>query len=370
MDELTKQAIDALRAEQHAADERLHDHIEAQKVSVAAALTTLNDRWAASDRAVELALQAADKRLDIMNEFRATLSDQARDFARRTDLEAARNAGLERHEAGRLYTDQQIGALKESRAEDAKSLENRLARMVEARNLIEASQSSFIKRDEFEDVKRWGQGLHDNNREFVVQQIETKLQPVVSDITRLQRPNWSALAVVVSMAIGIIAGGWLIVGLKIDSSVAPLGLAIETLRTQTAQNTERMRGVETTISPIAQNSTTSLADRAQLNERVRHLETVLPTGATAVSDLANVRLQVTDLVNRVVSLRTDQSRQDQALVEIETQFCGQDNLRNQIHAQDLRWFSMLWRKAYGDEMPTANAYYARVGRCAAQNPAN
>jgi len=367
MDELTKQAIEALRAELSAADTRLHDHIEAQKDSIAAALTALNDRWAASDKAIELALHAADKRLDIMNEFRATLSDQARDFARRSELEAARDAGLERHDAGRTYTDQQVATIKENRAEDAKALDARLARMVEARNLIEANQSSFIKRDEFEEVKKWGQGLHDNNREFVVQQIENKLQPIAGDIVRLQRPNWSALAVVVSMAIGVLAGGWMIVGLKIDSNVAPMALAAETLKTQLAQTTERVRGVETAISPIAQNSTTSLADRAQLNERVRHLETVLPTGATAVSDLANVRVQVTDLINRVVGLRQDQGRQDQALIEIETQFCGQDNLRNQIHAQDLRWFSMLWRKAYGEDIPTANAYYARVGRCSGQS---
>jgi hypothetical protein len=38
-------------------------------------------------------------------------------------------------------------------------------------------------------------------------------------------------------------------------------------------------------------------------------------------------------------------------------------LRNQIHATDLRLQAMLWKKVFGDDMPVANAFYARVGRC-------
>ncbi len=53
------------------------------------------------------------------------------------------------------------------------------------------------------------------------------------------------------------------------------------------------------------------------------------------------------------------------LVEIETQFCAEDALRNLMHANDLRDFAMLWAKTMGGELPIANAYYPHIGRCQA-----
>jgi hypothetical protein len=51
------------------------------------------------------------------------------------------------------------------------------------------------------------------------------------------------------------------------------------------------------------------------------------------------------------------------LIEIETQFCESDNIRNLMHANDLRSTAMLWQKVFGEEYPTNNVFYPRVGKC-------
>jgi hypothetical protein len=51
------------------------------------------------------------------------------------------------------------------------------------------------------------------------------------------------------------------------------------------------------------------------------------------------------------------------LTEVETQFCGSDVVRNLMHANDLRLFSILWHKVFPDStLPTDNAFYPRICR--------
>lgn len=50
------------------------------------------------------------------------------------------------------------------------------------------------------------------------------------------------------------------------------------------------------------------------------------------------------------------------LIEIETQFCSEDALRNQGHANDLRTFAIIM-DTLKIKFDISNAYYGRVGRC-------
>jgi hypothetical protein len=65
-----------------------------------------------------------------------------------------------------------------------------------------------------------------------------------------------------------------------------------------------------------------------------------------------------------VKTRTSIAAIERDLVEIETQFCAEDSMRNLMHANDLRFMGILWAKEFGVELPTANAFYPQVGRCA------
>lgn len=46
-----------------------------------------------------------------------------------------------------------------------------------------------------------------------------------------------------------------------------------------------------------------------------------------------------------------------AKVEIETQLCAADAVRNLMHANDLRTTAIIWHKLFTIPLPTDNAYY-------------
>lgn len=69
-------------------------------------------------------------------------------------------------------------------------------------------------------------------------------------------------------------------------------------------------------------------------------------------------------LDRVPDLRERLAHLDSDLIEVETQFCGADAIRNLGHASDLRLLAMLWRKTFDMELPTSNAFYPQIGRCA------
>lgn len=72
---------------------------------------------------------------------------------------------------------------------------------------------------------------------------------------------------------------------------------------------------------------------------------------------------LSNVTDRINSLQAEQARVKAAMIEIETQFCAEDNTRNLTHANDLRLLAMLWKKGFGDDLPIGNAFYARIGRC-------
>jgi hypothetical protein len=84
--------------------------------------------------------------------------------------------------------------------------------------------------------------------------------------------------------------------------------------------------------------------------------------------ISNTAADVVSLRQRIVALERQQSdvhiaalRRD--LVEVETQFCAEDAMRNLMHANDLRNMSVLWQKTMGTDYPVGNAYYPAIGRC-------
>lgn len=255
MDELTAAEFSNIRNAMDAADNRLRDHIEAQKESIAIALTAMNARLAG------------------MNELRGVLSDVESTMAPRRELEALRDRVLEKLEQQRIT------------AETA---------------------------------------------------LKASVDPLRSKIEEVTRPNWVLVTSCLSVLFVLITGAWLVTGLKIDQSMAPIALSLE--QTKVGQ--------------------------AAIAERLRQAEAIQQERSSTVADVQNLKANYGSVIERLTTIRADASKVSAALVEIETQFCGQDNLRSQIHAQDLRTVAMLWKKVYGDEMPIANAFYARVGRCA------
>lgn len=250
---------------------------------------------------------------------------------------------------------------REARKTEKAELDGRLNRMNEFRAAMADQAARMISRPEFEEAVKAGVERYEISRGYVDSQLNAQIAPLRGDVERLQRPDWGFIASAGSLAIAAVAGCWLIIGLEIDTKVGPLRVDMEQTRTLGAQNAERLRFVESAANGSTQADVASRADRSQLNERVRQLETT--PGAQVAADVVNLKQNQLQTFERIQQLRQSVAAQQAALIEIETQFCGQDNLRSQIHATDLRIEAMLWAKVFGTEMPITNAFYARVGRC-------
>lgn len=234
----------------------------------------------AQREALTLALSSNDKRLDGMNEFRAALSDQSARMITRQEFDNTRSALLEKND--------QLKAIQEER-------------------------------------------------------FNSELKPIAHRLDQYGKPNWMLLISCVSIFFVMITGVWLVIGLKIDATVAPMSLGLAEVRATQVTNTGVIRTQQNAILASTEADAASRSDRAQLNERVRSLETAV------TADAGERRAQY-----GVMSAK---------LIEVETQFCASDVVRNLMHAADLRLFAMLWHKAFPDTtLPTDNAYYPKICR--------
>jgi SMC interacting uncharacterized protein involved in chromosome segregation len=267
-------------------------------------------------------------------------------------------ASIERHH------ESQVAFEREQRRSEKSELDSRLTRMNEFRQAMQDQASRFITRPEFDEAVARSIERTETSRDYVDTQINAHISPVRAEVERLQRPDWGFFASAGSLLVAVVAGCWLVIGLQIDSRVQPIITDMAQNKTAIAQAQERLKYVEQSASASTQADASSRSDRAQLNERVKQIEIAVPQAHSLNSDVEALKTRVGSIDDRLQAARNSLTEQRAALIEVETQFCGQDNLRNQIHVQDLRWFSILWKKVFGDEIPTANAFYARVGKCA------
>lgn len=295
MDELTKQTIEALRAEVRAGDQRLADQIEAQKQTAAVAGAALHERWQANEHAVVVAADVANRRLDNMNEFRGALADQQAHFITKDDFSV------------------------------------HLKMFDEMRQTIAGETMRCLPRTEA-DSRREANGIRlDQLRVSFEHRLEAEVTPLRAKIEAAHQPNWGLIISILSVLMVMGTGLWMVIGLQVSNAIEPVKLTAE--QTKLALSTEAAR-------------TTQI-------ENVSHGYT------SAVADIEALKRQAGENTERVSSLRADATRQSAALIEIETQFCAADIMRNLTHAQDMRLTAMLWARSFdgGMTLPTDNAYY-------------
>jgi hypothetical protein len=184
----------------------------------------------------------------------------------------------------------------------------------------------------FDNTNEWRQTLGDQSNKMitrvealsVMQQHSlttfAELKPLHDKIEAYSQPNYQLWFGAVSGIVALVTAMWLIVGLKIDTSNAPLSLNLEQVRT-TQHSYDRQ-----------------LAD---LDAQVRHVET---QNSQSISDRASQAAIV-----------------NEKLVQVETQFCASDIVRNLMHANDLRALSIMWHEIFPkSQLPTDNAYYPTI----------
>lgn len=84
--------------------------------------------------------------------------------------------------------------------------------------------------------------------------------------------------------------------------------------------------------------------------------------SSANAEAVELKSRVDKMDVQISSDRIELAQMRSSLVEIETQFRATDQVRNVIHANDLRVQSMLWRKSFGQDYPIGNAYYPSIAQ--------
>jgi hypothetical protein len=175
----------------------------------------------------------------------------------------------------------------------------------------------------------------------ISERVEQNRVAVEAHLSEITKPKWTLMLTLVSICLVMVGGIWALVGLKVDSTVAPVAVLAQQTQLQVTSNSERLRLLDGASMTSTQSDASSQTDRGQLNDRVRVMESAFASGS------AERRAQ-----NAVITAK---------LVEIETQFCASDIVRNLMHADDARIVSLLWAETFkGQHIPTDNAYFPRV----------
>lgn len=350
---------DAAHADESALSE-LRQQLAMLKQAFETHLQNRLDQRTADMRQRDEAKASIDKRLDGMNEFREALRDQSMRFVERREFDLARDAISER-----------VAPLRADLGDRVDEMTIRLATLVNRREFEDARTAGIERVEtvrastEIKLIAMNGMFVEklDQARSSRDARSEADLAPIRTALAIHGKPNWGLIVSAAAVMFATISGGWLVIGLKIDTATSPITLDLAATKATTVQNADRLRYVETASNSSTQADIASRSDRLQISDRLHALEAVVPPVATVNTEVQNLKANYNLIVDRMQTIRSDQVQIKADLVEIETQFCGEDNLRNQIHAYDMRFLSMMWKKIFDSVMPTDNAFYAQIGKC-------
>jgi hypothetical protein len=166
-------------------------------------------------RAVRVALESNNQRMHAMNEFRASLADHAARLITRDGSEAAR--------------------------------------AIPADKVDEMAKAMNVR-------------------------LDSELRPVHTRLNEVGRPNWALLASFILISFVMIAGIWLVIGLKIDSSLLPVSVAVVNIKVADAPVAETVRNTAVASSASTQAETLCRDDRSQVNGRLQVVEGLVAAG--------------------------------------------------------------------------------------------
>lgn len=213
-----------------------------------------------------------------------------------------------------------------------RTLDDRLAKVNEFRLALTDQSATFPSRNEME-----------SNISSLEARLQADIAPLAIQIDATKRTNWPLLLSFGVIAGSLITGTWFVIGLKIDSAIAPIELNINQLKTENAGSATLSTNLNTNIerlnsitSASSQADLASREDRAQLNVRMRNSE------VANAQALAEQKSGATETIAK--------------LTEIETQFRAISMIFNLQKDNVQQWLSVLWQQVFpGRQMPAA--YY-------------
>lgn len=217
-------------------------------------------------------------------------------------------------------------------------------------------------------------------------EVDTKFGAMQDKIDLLNRTNWPLYTSFGGIAVSVVVGLWVVIGLQIAATVQPVVVSLEQVkisdqsrdrsisdfraeyaRDQTAGNTENAQKTRD-ISNLQQNAEASKVDRQQLNERIRSVESSVNGSLQADANSKTDRQQLnerlhqleTSMATNTADRRSTESSLKASLSEIEGQICSQDSIRNLSHASDLRVMGLMWNRLGMGIFPNTTFYFPEI----------
>lgn len=188
-----------------------------------------NERFSAQEKAVQVALEANNKRLDSMNEFRATLADQATQLITRSEA-------------------------------------------------VTAIQTA------------------NNHAEGQIVLIKDKLE-------ELSKPNYVLASSILSAMFVLIAGSWLVIGLKIESATSPLAISVSQLTANQQIKAQQITGLSDDIRSLQRDMTEGHAKDTQAQaEREQIFSKLIAQEKVMAQAIIDRQREVSTLNTRITRL--------------------------------------------------------------------
>lgn len=240
-------------------------------------------------------------------------------------------AAIELRNKERIETDREAVQLA------LKANEKRLDGMNEFRQALTDQSNLMITRKESETSRDTLNERLEQTRMVLENKINADMDGLIIKVDQFGRPNWPLMVSVLSIFLVVLGGVWLIIGLKIDSELNPLALSLQEMKVVRAGGTEKLNALIADAAASTQADAASRADRAEMNERLRTVERIAATNTTTSAEIV------------------------QKLIEVETQFCASDIVRNLTHANDTSIMSIIWHHNFPESVyPTDNSFYAQI----------
>lgn len=290
----------------------------------------------------------------------------------------------------KAFHDAELAAVESSHQQQINDLERRgNERILQLQDTMRLEREAIDRR--FEAANRFKETYNDslnrlNTETLKRAEYDSRMSSFQEKIDFLGRTNWPLYSSFGGIAISMVVGLWVIIGLKIDATNQPVVVALEQskitnesrdrsisdLRQEFARTNQ---GYDTDlgqksrdISNLQQVTEAGKADRSQINDRLRRIETSASASQVADANSQTDRKQLNDRVHEIegtISVNSADRKANEAsirasLVEVETQFCASDIVRNLMHANDLRVLSILWTHGKLGTYPTDNSYYPMV----------
>lgn len=209
--------------------------------------------------------------------------------------------------------------------------ETRLHAMNQFRETLSDQAAAFITRHESDNARQLLADKAEAGLRRVADKLDADIGPLRERLEAMSRPNWTGLTGTITVLFAIVAGGYTIMGLKIDTAINPNATAIVALQEHQRQQDSEISIATNRATMSTQADMVSIGDRQQLNARMTTLEQTSSAGA--------------------LDRRAYQASNTAALVEIETQFRALSHYVNTGKDSNGQLFGLLWKRVYGEDLP-------------------